>query len=54
MDMSNFLRKLKLIPIDKARKKETLDAASKKALELFRSLSGSLLWLGAVVIPQAS
>lgn len=54
MNMNEFLLKVNSIKISKARRKQTDERATKEEVKELRSLAGSLLWLGAAVLPQAS
>jgi len=53
-DMQSYVKRLKLIPIDRLRRKEQTSLATDIEKKAYRRLTGTLLWLGRGVLPPAT
>lgn len=54
MTMKRYVERLKPIPMSKPRRKQLQDPATESEKKQYRSLAGTLLYLGNGVLPQAS
>lgn len=54
MSMNGYMSQLQEIPLSKERKRQPDEAATEREVTQFRSLAGTLLWLGKGVLPPAA
>lgn len=54
LSMSEYMGRIKPLELSKSRRGETSDKATPAETHLYRSLAGTLLYLGQAVIPQAN
>lgn len=54
MSMDSYMEELKDLPMTRERRKQLCEKASESKITQFRSLAGTLLWLGKDVLPPAA
>ena len=54
MSINRHMSEVQVIPVSKERKRQVEDAATECEITQFRSLAGTLLWLGKGVLPAAA
>ena len=54
MSMNRYMEQVKEIPVSRERKHQPDEAATPREIKQFRSLAGTLLWLGKGVLPPAA